>query len=188
MHVIGAILNHESSHDTSHTRPSNNEEEEAAAAMTDPPSYSSVTTSDPPAHNGTATSSAEEPPVPPTSAAATAAELARQAEMEARAVAEATATADASYVPTPSVLNAPTAAPLLRQVDGPSVEGYTGKESTYVAKRVPVPLRGKLDVPIHISTGGSVVSYEISTENYDIGFGINAEREEGVTVVTVSYL
>jgi hypothetical protein len=104
--------------------------------------------------------------------------------MEAKAIAEATASADASYVPTPSLLNAATAAPLLKQVDGPTVKGYTGKESTYVAKKVPVPLRGRLDVPIHISSGGSVVSYEISTVDYDISFGITAEREEGVTVVT----
>lgn len=184
MHVIGAILDHESSHTVNNTTRKNTTK--SSGAMTDPPSTSSVSNSDPPALNGTTDASAEQAPVPPTSAAATAAELARQVEMEERAIAEATASADASYVPTPSLLNASTPAPLLKQVDGPSVAGYTGKESTYVAKKVPVPLRGKLDVPIHISAGGSVVSYEISTENYDIGFGINAEREEGVTVVTVS--
>lgn len=122
---------------------------------------------------------------PSPAAAAAAKEAARrQAEMEAKAIAEATASADESYVPTPSLLNAATAAPLLKQVDGPTVKGYTGKESTYAAKKVPVPLRGRLDVPIHISSGGSVVSYEISTVDYDISFGITAEREEGVTVVT----
>ena len=138
---------------------------------------------DPPAATTGSTATDAEKPSP---AAAAAAEEAarRQAEMEAKAIAEATASADASYVPTPSLLNAATAAPLLKQVDGPTVKGYTGKDSTYVAKKVPVPLRGRLDVPIHISSGGSVVSYEISTVDYDISFGITAEREEGVTVVT----
>jgi len=137
--------------------------------MTDPP---------------TATATDAEEPSPAAAAAAAEEAARRQTEMEAKAIAEATASADASYVPTPSLLNAATAAPLLKQVDGPTVKGYTGKESTYVAKKVPVPLRGRLDVPIHISSGGSVVSYEIITVDYDISFGITAEREEGVTVVT----
>jgi len=104
-------------------------------------------------------------------------------EEEARAIAEATASADASYVPTPSLLNAATPEPLLLQVDGPSLLEYSAAESVYVARNVPVPLRGKFDVPIHVSAGGSVVEYAIETLNYDICFGITAEREEGLTVV-----
>ncbi len=51
---------------------------------------------------------------------------------------------------------------------------------------MPVPLRGKLNVPIHVTIGGSVVEYSVESEDYDIGFGVVAEREEGVTVVSVS--
>ena len=46
-----------------------------------------------------------------------------------------------------------------------------------------MPLRAKFDVPIHVTAGGSVVEYEISTDLYDISFGVTAEREEGVTQV-----
>jgi hypothetical protein len=106
-------------------------------------------------------------------------------EEEAKAITEATASADASYVPTPSLLNAATPEPLLSQVDGPSLLEYAAAESVYVARNVPVPLRGKVDVPIHVSAGGSVVEYAIETLNYDISFGITAEREEGLTVVKV---
>uniref|UniRef100_A0A7S4SWC0 GOLD domain-containing protein n=1 Tax=Ditylum brightwellii TaxID=49249 RepID=A0A7S4SWC0_9STRA len=106
-----------------------------------------------------------------------------QAELEAVAIAKATASADASYVPSPSLLQSPSPHPLIAQVDGPSLETYAGTESVYMARAVPVPLRGKLDVPIHITTGGSVVEYTIETADYDISFGITAEREEGITIV-----
>ena len=115
-----------------------------------------------------------------------AAKKAAQLEVEARAIEEATATADAAYVPTPSLLSSPSPHPLLRQVDGPTLKGYSGKESVYQAKLVPIPLRGCLDVPIHIPAGGSVVEYKVETKHYDISFGIVAEREEGVTIVIVS--
>ena len=187
MHAINAILDAES---TTSTSPSVlNDESGGSSGKTsfaaDIPKQTAergktMTEQDPPTEDASSTAAEPSP------AAAAAAEEAarRQTEMEAKAIAEATASADASYVPTPSLLNASTPAPLLKQVDGPTVKGYTGKESTYVAKKVPVPLRGRLDVPIHISSGGSVVSYEITTVDYDISFGITAEREEGVTVVT----
>lgn len=105
--------------------------------------------------------------------------------LEARAVAEATATADAAYVPSPSLLNATTAAPLLSQVDGPSLADYEGKESVYVGRSVPVSAGGTLTIPIQVSTPGSVVEYAVENKQYDFGFGITAEREEGVTIVKV---
>ena len=107
-------------------------------------------------------------------------------EAEARAVADATASADTAFVPSPSLLASSSPVPLLGQVDGPTLKGYTGKESVYQAKPVPVPVRGRLDVPIHIVAGGSVVEYKVETKNYDISFGVVAEREEGVTIVAVS--
>jgi hypothetical protein len=178
MHVLGAILDHEtgsssisssigssinrSSSSTSGGGKDERQRDPSTSQAKDITASAPMTERDPPAHNGT---------------------LRPEEEMEALAVAEAAAEADASYVPTPSLLNNPDPAALLVQVDGPSIANYSTKESTYIAKRVPVPLRGRLDVPIHISAGGSVVSYEMSTENYDISFGVCAEREEGVTVV-----
>jgi len=35
-----------------------------------------------------------------------------------------------------------------------------------------------------VTAGGSVVEYTVECENHDIGFGITAEREEGVTIVS----
>mmetsp|Transcript_98273 Transcript_98273/g.283588 ORF Transcript_98273/g.283588 Transcript_98273/m.283588 type:complete len:273 (+) Transcript_98273:114-932(+) len=103
--------------------------------------------------------------------------------LEAKAVAEATATADSSFVPSASLMNATTAAPLLKQVDGPNLTNYEGKESVYVGRSVPVAAGGKLQVPIQVTTPGSVLEYAVENKSHDIGFGITAEREEGVTVV-----
>jgi len=108
------------------------------------------------------------------------------AALEARAIAQAMQSADASYVPSPSLLASDTPAPLLAQVDGPSLSTFSGSPSVYQAKSVPVALRARFDVPIHVTAGGSVVEYEISTDAYDISFGVTAEREEGVTNVKES--
>lgn len=110
-----------------------------------------------------------------------------QEELEARAIAQAMASADASYVPSPSLLASEDPNPLLSQVDGPSLASdLIVTPSVYQAKSVPVALRGKFDVPIHVTAGGSVVEYEIYSDAYDIGFGVTAEREEGVTNVKES--
>ncbi|KAL3768440.1 hypothetical protein ACHAW5_005853 [Stephanodiscus triporus] len=105
------------------------------------------------------------------------------AELEARAIAQAMQSADAAYVPSPSVLASDDPAPLLSQVDGPSLVDFKSVPSVYQGKSVPVALRSRFDVPIHVGAGGSVVEYHISTEAYDIAFGVTAEREEGVTNV-----
>lgn len=105
--------------------------------------------------------------------------------LEAQAVAEATATADAAYVPSPSLLKATTAEPLLRQVDGPQLFRYEAKESIYVGRSVPVGAGKALKVPIQVTAPGSVVEYSVQVKSYDVGFGITAEREEGITVVKV---
>lgn len=113
--------------------------------------------------------------------------------LEAQAVAEATASADAAYTPSPSLLNASTAEPLLQQVDGPSLAEYfdedsaAGKESVYVGRAVPIGAGGSLTIPIQINSPGSVVEYSVENKQYDFGFGITAEREEGVTIVKVQY-
>ena len=106
-------------------------------------------------------------------------------EMEAKAVDKAKANADAAFRPPPSVLNAQSAQVLLQQVDGPSLKTYEGKESVYVGRSVPVAAGGKLNVPINVSTPGSVVEYAVELKALDINFGITAEREEGFTVVKV---
>lgn len=103
-------------------------------------------------------------------------------------MAEATATADDSFVPSPSLLNASSAKALLQQVDGPSLKDYEGKESVYVGRSVPVAVRSKVTVPIHVTAPGSVVEYAVESKGYDISFGITAEREEGVTIVKVSFM
>lgn len=106
--------------------------------------------------------------------------------LEARAIAQAMESADASYVPSPSLLAADAPLPLLAQVDGPSLGQLGGTPGVYQAKAVPVALRARFDVPIHVTAGGSVVEYSISTALYDIAFGVTAEREEGVTTVKES--
>ena len=113
-------------------------------------------------------------------------ESSRMAELEAKAVAEATATADESFTPSPSLLNASSPQALLQQVDGPSLSGYEAKESVYVGKSVPIALRAKMEVPIHVTAPGSIVEYAIESKGYDISFSVVAEREEGITVVKVS--
>ena len=113
--------------------------------------------------------------------------------LEAKAVAEAQSTADASYTPSASLLNASTAEPLLQQVDGPSLADYfdedsaAGKESVYVRRSVPIAAGGSLTIPIQVSSPGSVVEYSVENKQYDFGFGITAEREEGVTIVKVRF-
>lgn len=102
---------------------------------------------------------------------------------DAKAVSKAIASADASYTPPSSLLNSPSPYPLIRSVDGMSLKNYNPSPSIFTARSVPVPLRGKLDVPIHVTIAGSVVEYTVESEAYDIAFGVVAEREEGVTVV-----
>jgi hypothetical protein len=109
-------------------------------------------------------------------------------EMEAKAVDKAKATADAAFRPSATILNAATPAPLLLAVDGPSLSTYECKESVYVGRTVPVAAGGKLAIPIQVTAPGSVVEYAVEMKNYDIGFGITAERDEGVTIVKVCYI
>lgn len=115
----------------------------------------------------------------------------RLQELEAKAVAEATASADAAYTPSASLMNAVSAEPLLQQVDGPSLADYydpnspAGKESIYVGRSVPIAAGGSLTIPIQVSSPGSVVEYSVENKQYDFGFGITAEREEGLTIVKV---
>ncbi|KAG7341200.1 hypothetical protein IV203_023151 [Nitzschia inconspicua] len=109
--------------------------------------------------------------------------------LEAKAVAEATASADAAYTPSASLLNASSPELLLKQVDGPSLADYydpnstAGKESVYVGRSVPIAAGGSLTIPIQVSSPGSVVEYSVENKQYDFGFSITAEREEGVTIV-----
>ena len=60
----------------------------------------------------------------------------RLEDLEAKAVAEASATADAAYTPSATLLNAATAEPLLKQVDGPSLEDYEGKLMPDLSEKV----------------------------------------------------
>ena len=105
-------------------------------------------------------------------------------EAEARAISQAMQSADAAYVPSPSTLLSDDPSALLSQVDGPSLVNFdTTSPSVYQAKSVPVALRSRFVVPIHVISGGSIVEYSVSTEMHDIAFGVTAEREEGITNV-----
>lgn len=108
---------------------------------------------------------------------------ARQALLEARAINEATASADSSYVPSPSLLADTSPLPLLQQVDGPHLKNYTGAPNLYQAKDIPLAVRSKLEVPIYITSGGSVVEFSVNSAGYDVCFGVVAEREDKETVV-----
>lgn len=109
-------------------------------------------------------------------------------ELEAKAIAEATASANANYTPPTSLLNSSSPYPLIRSVDGMSLKKYNPTPSIFTARGVPVPLRGKLNVPVHVTLGGSIVEYTIESKEFDIGIGIVAQRDEGETVVTVSFV
>lgn len=108
---------------------------------------------------------------------------ARQKAADARAVAEAAASADAAYVPSPGLLSNTSPLLLIEQVDGPDLRVYNTSPNVYSAKSIPVAVRGRLDVPIYVTSGGSVVEYEVETKWYDVAFGIIAEREEKEVVV-----
>jgi hypothetical protein len=110
----------------------------------------------------------------------------RLSALEAKAVAEATATVDRSFTPSPAILNSSSPADLMKQVDGPSLIEYKEKESVFVGSSVPVAAGGSLTVPIQVNTPGSIVEYAAENKDHDIGFGITAEREEGITIVQVS--
>jgi len=104
-------------------------------------------------------------------------------EAEAKAIADATASANASYTPSNALLSNPSPSALVESVDGICISEYNQSPSLFTAHSVPVALRATLDVPIIITNGGSVVEYTVESENYDINFGIKAEREEETTVV-----
>merc|ERR1712071_104496 len=88
------------------------------------------------------------------------------------------ASANSMYVPSPSLLSNPSPLPLLEQIDGPSLKDYVSTPNIYLARNVPVAAGVKLEVPIHVTSGGSVVEYTIESEKYDLIIGIVAEREE----------
>lgn len=107
----------------------------------------------------------------------------RKAQQEIRAINEASAGVDSMYVPSPSLLSSPSVEPLLKQIDGQSLKDYVASPNVYMAHTLPVAAGAKVDVPIHVSSGGSLVEYSIESVAYDIGIEIKAEREEKNTVV-----
>merc|ERR1719162_2179140 len=104
-------------------------------------------------------------------------------EAEAKAIADATASANASYTPSTVLLSNPSPSALIESVDGISVSEYNQSPSLFTANSVPIALRATLEVPIIITNGGSIVEYVVESENYDINFGIKAERDEETTLV-----
>ena len=82
-------------------------------------------------------------------------------------------------------MNSSSVEPLLKQIDGPSLKDYQGKESVYVGRSVPVAAGGALEIPIQVASPGSVVEYAVENKAYDFDFGIVAERDEGITIVKV---
>ena len=105
--------------------------------------------------------------------------------IEAQAVDKAKATADAAYRPSPAAFNAPSPAVLLQQVDGPSLKTYDSQESVFVGRSLPVPAGDSVQVPIQVTTPGSLVEYSVELKSHDIVFSITVERDEGVTIVKV---
>ena len=103
--------------------------------------------------------------------------------LEAKAVDKAKATADAAFKPSLSSLKSVDS--LLAIVDGPALGTYDAKESVYVGRSIPVGAGKSLTVPIQVTVPGSVVDYAIEVSNYDVGLAIDAERDEGVTIVKV---
>ena len=106
-----------------------------------------------------------------------------KAQQEIRAINEASANVDSLFVPSPSLLSSPSVEPLLKQIDGPSLKDYIASPNVYMAHTVPIAAGAKVEVPIHVSSGGSLVEYSIESLAYDVGIGIKAEREEKNTVV-----
>ena len=104
---------------------------------------------------------------------------------EAEAISIATKAADENYQPSQSNLASSSPYPLIRSVDGIALKTYNTEPSRFSAKDVVIPLRGNLNVPIHVTTSGSIVDYTVECKDFDVGFGVIAEREEGVTVVKV---
>lgn len=102
---------------------------------------------------------------------------------EAEAISIATKAADENYQPSQSNLASSSPYPLIRSVDGIALKTYNTEPSRFSAKDVVIPLRGNLNVPIHVTTSGSIVDYTVECKDFDVGFGVIAEREEGVTVV-----
>ena len=107
------------------------------------------------------------------------------ASAEAEAISIATKAADENYQPSQSNLASSSPYPLIRSVDGIALKTYNTEPSRFSAKDVVIPLRGNLNVPIHVTTSGSIVDYTVECKDFDVGFGVIAEREEGVTVVKV---
>jgi hypothetical protein len=86
--------------------------------------------------------------------------------------------ADAAYLPSPSLLACDDPLPLLSQFDGPSLTKFNAiTSSVYQAKSIPIALRARVDVPIHIVARGSIVEYHISTDMYDMYFSVTAEHK-----------
>lgn len=99
--------------------------------------------------------------------------------------ARATSNSDELYEPTPSHLDSLSPHPLIRSVDGPDLNNYDDDTTNvFNAHAVPVPLRSKLDIPIPVTIGGSIVEYTVESKTFDIRFGIVAKREDNIIVVT----
>lgn len=107
----------------------------------------------------------------------------RKAKLEERAINEASASADSMFVPSPTLLASNSPLPLIEEVDGPTLKNYAGSPNVYMARSVPLAAGMKFEVPIHVTSAGSVVEYTIESVKYDLKVGIVAEREEKETVV-----
>jgi hypothetical protein len=89
-----------------------------------------------------------------------------------------------SYDPPDTVLDSLSLEPVLEQVDGPSMYDFVeGKEGFYSGRSVKVYGSSSLDVPIRVSSPGSIVEYTIEKKSYDFGLGITAKLDQGGTTV-----
>lgn len=108
--------------------------------------------------------------------------------MRDKALQDAIQASDENYKPPRTVLDAPTVFPLLEQVDGPNLYQYDETEKTYSGRAVKVMAESSLDIPIRVSTPGSIVEYTIEKKSYDFNLGITAKLDQGGTAVVKASL
>jgi hypothetical protein len=100
-----------------------------------------------------------------------------------KALLNAIRASDEGYKPPQAILDAPTIGPLLEQVDGPNLYQYDETEKTYSGRAVKVMGESSVDIPIRISTPGSIVEYTIEKKSYDFNLGITAKLDQGGTAI-----
>ena len=94
-----------------------------------------------------------------------------------QAIADKLGKADDAYEPTKAVLE--NTQLLMQEVTGPIIPaGYKGKEAYFTGRNSVVYSGRSENVPIHVSTPGTMIEFTIDKKGYDFGFEIVAFMEE----------